>query len=168
MFRTERLWAEPLTEAHFGDLLRFHADPQHQAFLGGLRDEVWTRAYLDRNLEHWRQHGFGLYMLRLEQTGPVIGRGLLRYLPMNGVNEVEIGYSFVPDLWGQGLGTEIARGCLDQGWSRGFSSMVAVTLPHNVASRHVLEKAGLRYERDVVHADLPHVLYRTTADGVVS
>jgi RimJ/RimL family protein N-acetyltransferase len=29
-----------------------------------------------------------------------------------------------------------------------------------VASRRVMEKLGMAYERDVVHAGLPHVLYR--------
>ncbi len=163
MFRTERLWAEPLAPAHFDDLMRFHSDPQHQAFLGGVRDEAWTRAYLDRNLAHWEQHGFGLWMLRLDPDGPVIGRGLLRHLPLDDRDEVEIGYSFVPELWGRGLGTEIARACLDQGHQRGLTSLVALTLPHNTASRHVLEKAGLRLDRPVVHAGMEHVLYREVA-----
>jgi RimJ/RimL family protein N-acetyltransferase len=37
---------------------------------------------------------------------------------------------------------------------------VSFTLPHNAASRRVMEKAGLTYERDITHAGLPHVLYR--------
>jgi [ribosomal protein S5]-alanine N-acetyltransferase len=37
---------------------------------------------------------------------------------------------------------------------------VAFTLPDNVASRRVMEKVGFRYEREVEHVDLPHVLYR--------
>jgi RimJ/RimL family protein N-acetyltransferase len=101
-------------------------------------------------------------MLRRLQGGPVIGRGLLRHLDVEGAAEVEIGYSFCPEHWGCGYATEIATACLDVGRDRfGFTSMVALTLPTNTASRHVLEKAGLRYERDVVHASLPHVLYRT-------
>ncbi len=160
MFRTERLHAEPLTRAHFADLLRFHANPAHQAMLGGVRDEAWTRAYLERNVRHWDQHGFGLWMLRLEPDGPVIGRGLLRHLELEGAPEVEIGYSFEPEYWGRGLGTEIARACVEQGWTQGFTSLVAITLPENAASRHVLEKAGLVYERLARHADLTHALYR--------
>jgi RimJ/RimL family protein N-acetyltransferase len=131
------------------------------AMLGGVKDDASTVAYLERNVRHWDEHGFGLWMLRLEPTGPVIGRGLLRRLNVEGVDEVEIGYSFEPEFWGRGLATEIAVGCLEQGRQRGFQSMVAVTLPGNAASRRVLEKAGLHYERDVMHAALLHVLYRT-------
>ena len=43
-----------------------------------------------------------------------------------------------------------------------MKSVVAFTLPDNTASRRVMEKLGMTYERDIVHADLPHVLYRST------
>jgi RimJ/RimL family protein N-acetyltransferase len=42
----------------------------------------------------------------------------------------------------------------------GLASIVSFTLPTNLRSRRVMEKLGLRYERDIVWADLPHVLYR--------
>ena len=34
-----------------------------------------------------------------------------------------------------------------------------MTLPHNVRSRAVMERLGMTYAGEVVHADLPHVLY---------
>ena len=37
---------------------------------------------------------------------------------------------------------------------------MALTLPHNAASRRVMEKVGFGYDRDIVHAGLAHVLYR--------
>jgi len=161
-FRTARLHAERLLPTHLPDLIRMHADPRQMATLGGMRDEAWTMAYLERNLAHWTSFGFGLWMLRLDPSGPVVGRGLLRHLEVEGVDEVEIGYSFHPEHWGCGYATEIATACLSVGRERfGFVSMVAVTLATNAASRHVLEKAGLQCDRDIVHAGLPHVLYRT-------
>ena len=45
----------------------------------------------------------------------------------------------------------------------GLAGLVARTLPTNRASRRVMEKAGFGYERDTVHARLPHVLYRLPA-----
>ena len=44
----------------------------------------------------------------------------------------------------------------------GLPDLVTYTLPGNLASRRVMEKLGFTYEREVVHADLPHVLYRLT------
>ena len=37
--------------------------------------------------------------------------------------------------------------------------IVAFTLPHNQASRGAMEHCGFKYQRDFVHAGLPHVLY---------
>ncbi len=42
----------------------------------------------------------------------------------------------------------------------GVREVISLTLHDNRASRRVMEKLGLRYERDVTHAGLPHVLYR--------
>lgn len=165
-FQTTRLRAERLLPLHLPDLLAMHEDARQMATLGGVRDYVWTMAYLERNLAHWETHGFGLWMLRRVDGGPIIGRGLLRHLDVEGVPEIEIGYSFHPEHWGNGYATEIAVACLEVGREAfGFTSMVGLTLPTNTASRHVLEKAGLAYDRDVVHASLPHVLYRTTSES---
>lgn len=132
------------------------------AQLGGVRDEAGTRAYLERNLAHWAACGFGLWMLRDRDTGRAIGRAVLRHLNVDGVDEVETGYGFLPDLWGRGLGTEIARACVHIGRERlGLASVVGITLPTNAASQQVMRKAGLQYERDIIHAGVPHLLFRT-------
>jgi RimJ/RimL family protein N-acetyltransferase len=160
-----RLAAEPLAERHFDDLLRMHADPRQMEMLGGVKDAGETRAYLDRNLAHWADHGFGLWMLRDPGSGEMVGRALVRTLPLDGITEVEIGYSLRPDCWGRGLGTGIARACLRYGFDvLRLPSLVALTQPRNVRSRRVLEKVGMAYERDMVHGGLAHVLYRGKRD----
>jgi len=162
-FSTARLRAEPLSDGHLADLLAMHADPVQMEMLGGVRDETQTREYLDRNLAHRAEHGFGLWMVRDPATSAIIGRALVRTLSLDGADEVEIGYSLRPDYWGRGLGTEIAIACIRHAFhALGLPSVVALTQPHNVRSRRVLEKVGMRYERDVTRGDLPHVVYRLT------
>jgi RimJ/RimL family protein N-acetyltransferase len=43
------------------------------------------------------------------------------------------------------------------------ASLVAITTPANLGSQHVLRKTGLRYERDIVHTGVPHLLFRISA-----
>ena len=161
-FSTARLDAERLTADHWDDLRRMDQNEQFMAELGGVRDEAGTRAYLERNLAHWVARGFGLWMLRDRDTGGVIGRAVLRHLDVDGVDEVETGYGFLPDLWGRGLATEIARACVHIGRERlGLASVVGITLPTNAASQQVMRKAGLQYERVILHAGQPHLLFRT-------
>ena len=62
---------------------------------------------------------------------------------------------------GEGLATELAFTAVDVGFEAlELERLIAFTLPHNIASRRVMEKAGFTYEREIVHATLPHVLYR--------
>jgi ribosomal-protein-alanine N-acetyltransferase len=161
-FSTTRLLAERLTAAHLPDLRRMDQDEMFMARLGGVRDSRGTDAYLAWNLEHWSEYGYGLWMLREATTGMMVGRAVLRHFDVEGVDEVEVGYGFVPAVWGRGLATEVALACVGIGRERlALASMVAITLPDHVASQRVMRKAGLTYERDFLHQGLRHVLFRT-------
>lgn len=163
-FSTERLRAERLTPAHRDVIRAMHADAQHMALLGGVRDAAASDAYLERNLRHWDDYGFGVWMLRATDTDRIAGRALLRHLDIEGRDEIEVGYGFNPEFWGRGLATEIASECLRLGHTQlGISSIVAVTFPHNARSRRVMEKVGMHFERDVIHDEQRHVLYRWNA-----
>jgi RimJ/RimL family protein N-acetyltransferase len=161
-FATARLLAERLVPAHLPDLRRMDRNEGFMAALGGVRDDAATTAYMERNLTHWSEHGFGLWMLRDRATTDIIGRGVLRHLDVEGVDEVEVGYGFFPEYWGRGLATEVACACVRL--SRDVLALrcvVAITLPTNLASQRVMQKAGLVYEREITHAGLRHVLFRT-------
>ena len=83
-------------------------------------------------------------------------------MDVDGVDEVETGYGFLPELWGRGLATEIAQVCLHIGRERlCLASIIGITRPTNAASQQVMRKAGLRYERDILHTGMSHMLFRT-------
>lgn len=160
-FSTLRLLAERVTAAHWLDLRRMDQNEPFMALLGGVRDSAGTAAYLEMNVKHWAGHGFGMWMLRDAATAAVIGRAILRHLDVEGVDEIEVGYGFMPEYWGRGLATEIAQACIRIGFDQlRLPSLVAITTPANLASQRVMTKAGLAYERDIVHAGAPHVLFR--------
>lgn len=153
--------AERVTAAHWLDLRRMDENEGFMALLGGVRDKAGTVAYLEMNVKHWADYGFGMWMLRDRETSDVIGRAILRHLVIEGVDEVEVGYGFMPECWGRGLATEIARACVRIGFDQlALPSLVAITTPANIGSQRVMQKAGLAYERDIVHANEPHVLFR--------
>jgi ribosomal-protein-alanine N-acetyltransferase len=59
----------------------------------------------------------------------------------------EIGYELHPDFWGKGLMTEAVGVIVTCGHQTfGLNRIEAWTLPGNVASDRVLQKAGFRYE----------------------
>jgi ribosomal-protein-alanine N-acetyltransferase len=165
-FPTARLRATRMAVAHLGELRVMHQDEQMMAMIGGVRDAAWTAAYLDRHLVHWDTHGFGFWMLTDLATGAAAGLAGLRHLPLEGVDEVELGYGFLPAFWGRGLATEIAGVCAHHAFATlMLPSVVALTLDANVASQHVLRKVGLAFERDVTHDGHAARLYRGTRSG---
>jgi RimJ/RimL family protein N-acetyltransferase len=165
-FSTPRLRAERVTAAHWLDLRRMDENEGFMALLGGVRDTAGTVAYLETNVKHWVDHGFGMWMLRDAASAEVIGRAILRHLDVEGTDEIEVGYGFMPAYWGRGLATEVAHACVRIGFDRlGLRSMVAITTPPNLASQRVMQKAGLVYERDIVHASVPHRLFRVRSEA---
>lgn len=160
-FSSAHLHFERLSEAHYHDLVAMHADVVQMSYLGGVRDADATRAYLDRNLAHWEEHNFGLWMLRDRADGRMCGRGMLRTIELDGQKDVEVGYSLYPEYWGRGWGTEIASTCLERGQNElGLTTMIAITQMDNTGSRRLLEKVGFAFEREKDMNGAQQAIYR--------
>ena len=161
---TERLICERLQAAHEHDLVALLCDPRVAATTwprpgGPTAAEVG--ANLAAKLCHWERHGFGMWLLRDRATGAAVGRGGLQRTHATGDEETELGWAIMPERWREGLATEMALAAVEVAFGDlELKSIVAFTLPDNVASRRVMQKSGLAYERDILYADLPHVLYR--------
>lgn len=131
--------------------------------LGGVRESHQTASYLERNLRHWDDFGFGLWVLRESTAGEAAGLGMLRHVTLDTGDDVEVGYALIPRLWGRGIATEVAAACLERGRADlGLQTIVALTRPGNLASHRVLRKVGLELEREVVVDGVPNLLFRTT------
>jgi RimJ/RimL family protein N-acetyltransferase len=158
---TARMCGEPIGPQHRDGLIALLGDPRVGATLGG----VATPADVDRQIAamaaHWEEHGFGWYAFRDRETGALVARGGPHRAHVAGREEVEIGWTVVPERWGQGLATELGAASLDVAFGPlGLVDVVSFTLPGNLASRRVMEKLGFAFERDTLYAGLPHVLYR--------
>ena len=158
---TARLRGEPVAERHHAALCALLGDPRVGATLGGVADAGAVTAQIAALASHWERHGFGYWMWFDRETGEPVGRGGLSRTHVGGRDEVEVGWAVRPERWGEGHATEMGDAAVAFAFDRlGLDDVVAYTLPDNRSSRRVMEKLGFQYERDVVHANLPHVLYR--------
>ena len=74
--------------------------------------------------------------------------------------EVELGYDFHPGVWGRGIATEAVLAVMRQAFGPlRIERVVAVVKPDHVASRRVLEKAGLQPSGTCEAYGLSMVLY---------
>ena len=113
----------------------------------GVRDLEGAGRYIE---ERWQasyaQHGFGLWVVVHRTTGASMGLcGLVR---RDGLDDVDLGYAFLPAFWGQGYAAEAACGVLAHAREVvGLSRIVAIVVPDNTASIRVLERLGMSAER---------------------
>jgi RimJ/RimL family protein N-acetyltransferase len=167
---TPRLVCERLRMEHVPEVARLLRDPRVAAtgWPGeeppSERDVISSVADKER---HWGRYGFGMWLLRDRMSGEMVGRGGLQWTTyVKGLEEVEAGWSIVPERWGEGLATEVALASIDVAFGQlELGKIVAFALAHNVASRRVMEKTGFVYDREIVHASLPHVLYQRGPAG---
>ncbi|MBH8576675.1 GNAT family N-acetyltransferase [Nostocaceae cyanobacterium CENA369] len=162
-FTTHRLLGEPLQSKHLNELCRMHQNKQVMATLGGVRSDEETRLLILNNLNHWQRYGFGLWVFRDKVNNQFVGRAGLRNTHVDGKEEVELAYALIGKFWGRGLATEMSEQILKIGFELlKLPEIVCFTLTTNKASQRVMEKLGFKYERDIIHASLPHLLYRLT------
>lgn len=95
---------------------------------------------------HWREHGYGLWIVELRSTGQVMGRAGLQLIPET--NEVEVDGILDEPWWNQGYATEMAAASLRNGFDHlAVQEIVGIVHPDNIGSRRVLEKTGLALSR---------------------
>ena len=157
---TERLLLRQYALEDAEEQLRIISDPEFRRHMPPsyrpTRDKVLVG--FGRIAEHWNQLGYGQWAMELKGSGRLVGYCGLRHLVPT--DEVELLYGCDRAYWGRGLVTEAARASLRYGFGRmKFARVMAVTDHENRGSRRVMEKCGMRYERDAVYFDLPVVYY---------
>lgn len=116
--------------------------------------------FVRAQMGHWAAHRFGM---SLGWDGATcVGWSLLQHTIVDGSSEVEIGWTVASSHWGQGIGTRLGQHALDRAACLGLRSTVAYARTDNAASRRIIDKLGLTYEREFEHRGRPHVLYRKT------
>jgi RimJ/RimL family protein N-acetyltransferase len=112
-----------------------------------------ARAYIARvPMAMYAQHGFGLYLVQLKGEGTPIGMcGLIR---RKGLEDVDIGFAFLPAFRSRGYALEAASAVMAHAHSAlGLARIVGITVPGNRPSIALLEKLGLKFERRVTLPD---------------
>jgi RimJ/RimL family protein N-acetyltransferase len=156
---TARLRLRAFRINDFEELYPIFSDPEVMKYVGkGARNREETLTSLRLMINHWEEHGFGMWALLDKLNGGLVGRCGLIYL--DGTPEIELGYTLAKHCWGRGLATEAARASLDYGFQRfGLERIVAIAHPDNQASRRVMEKVGMKYEKDARYYETDVVYY---------
>ncbi len=151
VLETARLRLRWLCLDDAGFILELLNDPSFVRNIGdkGCRTLEDARQYLLTGpMDSYQRRGHGLYRVELKEDGAPIGICGLIY--REHLREVDVGYALLPAFFGRGYAVESAAAVLAYGREQlGFSRIVAVTSSDNLASKRVLEKIGLRFEKKI-------------------
>ncbi len=156
LLRTERLVLRQFTPDDADLLLELDSDPEVMRYINGgtptpaneIRDVMIPR-WLD-----WyaKPGGYGYWAALELPAMTFVGWFHLRPDEHDPEQCVDLGYRLRRDAWGRGLATEGSRALIDYGFSSlGLQRISAHAMIGNDASMRVMEKAGMRREREFLH-----------------
>ncbi len=141
---TARLRLRLFTHDDLQIMFKLNSDPEVIKYADTpVRDMEEVRERLEQGpLFDYEKYGYGRFAVELKETGKVIGFCGIKYLPE--IDLPEVGYRYLKEYWGRGIGTEAAKACVE--FAREdlkIKKLIALIIPENIASIKVAEKLGM-------------------------
>jgi RimJ/RimL family protein N-acetyltransferase len=149
---TDRLVLRRFTMADAENLTGLDSDPDVMRFVNGgaptSRDEI-ENEFLPAFLGYYQRYqGYGFWAAIERSSGEFLGWFHFRPRPGAPLDQAELGYRLRKSAWGKGYATEGSRALIRKGFTEfGVQRVTAEASAANVASRRVMEKAGLTLMR---------------------
>ena len=149
IIETERLRLRRLTIDDAEFILELLNDPSFIRNIGDkrVRTEADARLYISSGPRaSYERFGFGLDLVELKESGLPIG--ICGLLKRESLEDVEVGFAFLPKFWSKGYALESAAAVKKYGIEMlKLKRIVAIVNPDNAGSIRLLEKLGMKYER---------------------
>ncbi len=165
ILETARLLLRPMLPTDVELLLAIFADSKVMAaFDAAPFDRVQMTAWMQRNLDHQVEHGYGLFSVILKTNGELIGDCGLEHMHVEGVAAAELGYDFRSDYWNQGYATEAAIAVRDYAFNvLQLPRLISLIRQHNMPSQRIAEKIGMRRTDGVLRGETRYWVYEVQA-----
>ena len=151
VLETERLILRRLTVDDATFILRLLNEPSFLQHIGdrGVRTMADASQYiLAGPIASYERVGFGLFLVELKDSDVPIG--ICGLLKRDALDDVDVGFAFVPESWSKGYAFESASAVVAYGCdTHGLKRIVAISSQDNVASINLLVKLGFSFDRMV-------------------
>lgn len=164
---TDRLIFREIQESDFNDWLEFFKDPSTSVHW------IEEKESPEKECAKWYEKQFGRYQsgrggmnaLVEKQSGKLVGHCGLLVQTVDGIQELEIGYSLLAAFWGKGYAREAARLCRDVAFQSKYSeSLISIISVTNVPSENVARKNGMSVDKTTAYNGNSVNIFRITRD----
>lgn len=162
---SERLLFRELRETDFAVLVDFFTNPLSTEFWWPpVKDPVVAcKSSFDKTFSRYANDTGGMNVLIDKSSNDLIGLCGLLIQNVDGNEELEVGYSIMPEFWNKGYATEAAQKCRDFAFDNNFSeSLISIIHEKNERSKKVALKNRMRLDSQTVYAQNPVHIYRIT------
>lgn len=160
---TPRLALREMTDADLDDMAALLGDEQLMRYYPRPKTREEAQGWINWNRSLYSEHGFGLWLVTLAETGEFVGDCGLTVQHVDGVAEIEVGYHVRTDLQGHGYATEAAAAARDFARDNlGLDRLIAIINPANTPSQRVAAKIGLELEKRSIVYDQECVIFAGT------
>lgn len=171
---TERLYLREMTAADIPALSLILQDEKAMYAYEHAFSDQEVLDWLEKNLNRYKNDGFGLWAVILKENDSMIGQCGLTYQSLANDSEacrvVEIGYLFQRAYWHHGYATEAAIACKKYAFDTlKIKKVYSIIRDNNFASQAVAKRNGMKQEsvfvKHYMGIDMPHIVFCTEAVG---
>ena len=160
ILETERLLLRNQHPEDADAIGKMFSDAEVMRFIGA--GKTFPRSIAEQSITKWndyeREHGFTSWAIIRKEDNAFIGKCGFNYLPDN--SDIELSYMLDEPYWGSGYATEIAKATLEYGLNKlGLKRVVAIVYPQNSPSIRVIEKSGMKYEKEYDYVGIKMLMY---------
>jgi ribosomal-protein-alanine N-acetyltransferase len=158
--KSERLLFKKVAQTDFKNWLPFHEEPLSSQYWTGLPIDptIACKEQFSRIFERYEEKAGGMNALFSKKTNKLIGLAGLLLQTVNGKEELEIGYSILPEYWRQGFAFEAAEKCKQVAFEKQWrNSLISIIQVDNIPSQKTALKNGMfldfatTYRKNPVH-----------------
>lgn len=156
---TKRLILKPIALSELDELYALRSDPDVMRYIGKLQTKEEVRDFIKLGPDYFDKYGLDFFSVFEKQTGQFVGQAGLFHLAFDmKQSDIELAYRIHQKFWGQGYTTEAAKVLIKYGFEQlSLPKIIAMHHQDNLASKRVIEKAGLQYTKmiDYRGSELP-------------
>lgn len=146
VLETKRLLLRQMIQDDLPALCRILQDEEVMYAYEHAFSDAEAADWLNRQLQRYKDDGFGLWAVILKESGELIGQCGLTMQDIPEGRVVEIGYLFRKDCWHKGYATEAAIGCKEYAFDTlGVSEVYSIIRDNNIASQASRGETAWRY-----------------------